>query len=109
MSTTDTFNGWTNYETWVCNLWINNTQDSQEYWQVQAREACKNPVENQYLEEHPRMVHALTNTLRDHFEKQAETWMPSQYSFFSDILREGLYQINWYEIASYMIDNLEEN
>ena len=31
-----TYNGWTNRNTWAVNLWIDNEQWSQEYWQEEA-------------------------------------------------------------------------
>jgi hypothetical protein len=31
------YNGWTNYETWVVNLWIDNEQGSLEFFREQAK------------------------------------------------------------------------
>lgn len=35
---TETYNGWTNYETWVVNLWLGNDEGSDRYWREQAQE-----------------------------------------------------------------------
>ena len=32
------YNGWTNYETWVVNLWIDNEQGSQDFIRETAKE-----------------------------------------------------------------------
>ena len=33
------YNGWYNYETWMVNLWMDNTQQSHEAWRIIARES----------------------------------------------------------------------
>lgn len=35
------YNGWTNFETWNVNLWLDNEQSSQEYWQEQTVNALE--------------------------------------------------------------------
>ncbi len=33
------YNGWYNYETWMVNMWMDNTQQSHEAWRQIARES----------------------------------------------------------------------
>lgn len=33
------YNGWTNYETWLVNLWLDNCEGSQAYWSEVAQES----------------------------------------------------------------------
>jgi hypothetical protein len=41
MSEDKRYNGWANYETWAVNLWIDNCQGTQEYWNERAQEALQ--------------------------------------------------------------------
>ena len=40
------YNGWYNYETWLCNLWMDNDQAEHEYWREVARESIEADEEN---------------------------------------------------------------
>lgn len=111
MSTTQekqTYNGWTNYETWCCKLWMDNDQGSQEYWAENAREAQAHYVKNQYMTEDQRIVGALVNMLKADFEEQAEDWMRDKASFFADLMNASLSQVNWKEIAEALIDEQQD-
>jgi hypothetical protein len=35
----ETYNGWTNYETFCVHLWLSNEEPSWRHWQAVAREA----------------------------------------------------------------------
>ncbi len=35
------YNGWYNYETWMVNMWMDNTQESHETWRAIARESIE--------------------------------------------------------------------
>lgn len=106
MSTDTTYNGWTNYETWNCKLWIDNEQGTQEYWRERAKEV--EPIENEYMDEPRRKVHALADELKEEFEEQAEEWMKDQASFFADIFNAALNRVNWIEIAESLLDDVED-
>lgn len=117
MTKDTTYNGYTNYETWNCALWIDNDQGSQEYWLEQAKfldseagyEAHKGRYMGAFDDKPDRLaVNALAEQLKEHFEEQAETWMHDQASFFADIFNAALGEVNWHEIAAGMMDTAKE-
>ena len=62
---TEKYNGWTNYETWNCKLWMDNNEGDQDYWKDQAREAKEHPIENEYMTLDRRIVHALADNIKN--------------------------------------------
>lgn len=106
MSTDTTYNGWTNYETWNCKLWIDNEQPTQEYWRERAKEV--EPIENEYMDEPRRKVHALADELKESFEEEAEVHFGSMIGFLVDITNAALNRVNWIEIAESLLDDVEE-
>ena len=104
---TERYNGWTNYETWNCKLWMDNDEGSQAYWRLVARWAQANPSENEYMTLDRRIVHALADNMQAQFEERAEAWMGNQTSFFADIFNAGLSRVNWLEIAESLIEEID--
>lgn len=101
------YNGYTNYETWNYCLWMDNEPGEAEYCRELAREAKEHPVENQYMTLDRRIVHALKDSLKAHYEEQAEAWMPDQSSHFADMLNSAMGSINWYEVAENLLEDLD--
>ena len=91
-------NGWTNYETWAVNLWMDNEKGQQDYWIEEVQMALKqdNPV-----------MH-FADRLKDEHEEAAD-YMLKQAHYetgpLSDLLNGALSEVNWREIAQFWIDN----
>ena len=96
------YNGWTNYETWCFNLWIDNNQGSQEYWQEQAIEAYDNADADHFSKE-ANASFILRESLKDTFENDAPDLGACVWS---DLLNAALSEVNWQEIAEAMIENV---
>jgi len=99
MSTTNnnTYNGWTNYETWNWMIWIDNDQGLQEYWNDQAKAV---------LTESDSFNDAV-DTLSDHLKSDADEQLSEtglSYSPMADLLNASLSSINYYEIANSLIE-----
>jgi hypothetical protein len=88
----DNYNGWTNYETWVTALWIDNDQSSYNYRRFLAEQ-----VRKEHKEERDR-VNCLASSLSDWIEEMNP--LAGQANLFCDLLNAALAEVDWYEIAS---------
>ena len=72
------FNGWTNKETWLANMWLS------EYFQQEVedgQEICATHVKD-----------TINNMLAD---------APEMWGLFSDLLNDAIAEVNCHEIASH--------
>lgn len=107
--TDTTYNGWTNYETWACALWIDNEQGAQDAYIERAQEVIKHPTyKNEFMKLDRRIVHELAEVFKAECEEAAEQWMGGQASFFADIFNAALSEVNWFEIAEHYIELANE-
>lgn len=89
------YNGYTNYETWLVMLWIDNEQSSHEYWLDMAK-SIDDSVQ-------------LARAMQDHFEECRENVLNEHVSlFFSDMLNAAFSHVNWMELSEYIIENARE-
>lgn len=90
------YNGWTNYETWLVKLWMDNEQGSYEYWQG---------VAEQHFQEHgSKEVHLLMG----HLKEQHEEALPKVSGFVADLLNAAMSEVNWHEIANSLLQDAKE-
>jgi len=97
------YNGWTNYETWAVNLWIDNDQGTQEFWREQAERARTNAVGTQYRTRDRIASDNLAATLRESHESDA----PESEGVFGDLISAALGSVNWREIADALLEDLD--
>ncbi len=100
------YNGWSNYETWVVNLWIDNEESSQSHWRDMAAEAYANALPGSYDWEtrYEQAVHVLSLWLKSAHEENNPTQGSDVYA---DLLNSAMCEVNWYEIAEHMIDDVK--
>ncbi len=103
------YNGWTNYETWNCKLWMDNSQGDQEYWSEQAQDAYKYARADQYFTQEEKAVLNLSMTLEEYFDENMEEQGIQVSGFYQDILNSSLREINWHEIAKSLIKDVEKD
>jgi hypothetical protein len=87
----ETYNGWTNYETWNVKLWIDNDEKKSKAW----RDAAIRHGDKPWF---------LAKILQAEITMKSPNLGPSMYS---DILNAGLSVVNWREIAESLIEGLE--
>ena len=103
------YNGWTNYETWLVNLWIDNEEGAQRYWRYEAQDAYEHPISNQFIASRlDRVRITLADRLKDQFQEQASD-LVGVTCVWADLLGAALLAVNWREIAEHMIADLEES
>lgn len=86
---TESYNGWTNWETWNCALWMDQDAD---YW----LEELKNH----------RNVTSLAEAIKSSFEDMADEYY-SCPGFLADLVNAGLREVNWTEIAEHFFNDDE--
>ena len=96
---TDTkFNGWTNQQTWLVNLWITNDQYNCDYWHETAAELLADNEENS------EAVFELANQLEGHFDEMLDetdnVHTDSVPGLFRDFLTTSLDLVDWRELAA---------
>lgn len=103
--TDTTYNGWTNYETWAVNLWLDNDQGSQEYWREIAEEIYRDSAPRNSLTRRDVATYDLADRLKSEVADNAPDLGASLYS---DLLGAALSEANYDEIARHMIDDVAD-
>jgi hypothetical protein len=83
------YNGWTNYETWLVNLWLG------EDFRIYAEEQPDSFACDQYK---------LSQALKDYTEETVQMDTGSvEGGLTVDLLNAALSAVNWYEIAGHYV------
>lgn len=98
MAEDNTYNGWTNYETWNINVWILDDEGMCHHW-LEMAGSC--------LEDEGAPVDAA-HALAKHIEQWHEEARPVLFGPFNDMLRAALQEVNWFEIAEHFVKDATE-
>ena len=94
---TERYNGWTNYETWVANLWLD--QDS-GYWHEHAQD-----IAVQKDHDKDEATYEMARVMESYYDEFA----PATEGMYADLLSASMSRINWYEIAGHYVDEVLED
>ena len=75
------YNGWTNWETWNLNNWINNDEDSYKFWRGQAEEMDAQTLADALQQAHDEPLDDMAN------------------GWHRDVIGQALSRVNWLEVA----------
>jgi len=96
MMESDTYNGWTNWETWIVNVWMDNNQNLYEHYLDVTREKISTDKQSAALK--------LSAILRENFDE----WAPEIEGLYLDLLSGAMREVNWREIALHLVERVEE-
>jgi hypothetical protein len=99
---TETYNGWTNRETWLTALWLGN--DEASYWDIRRLAAAAHDEDEDAVDLAPR--------IESYVSELAELTCPGVMegaSFVVDLFSTALARVDWEEIARGELESLDES
>ena len=104
MTISTTYNGWTNYETWLVALWLDNEQQSADYWRQEA-------IEQDGSDARPYGPGSYSDAavgLAEALQENTEALLEDVHGLAADLMRAALSQVEWREIATNLLDSVAE-
>lgn len=105
-----TYQGWTNYETWAVALWLDNEESSYNYW-TEAAEAAWSESEfggNRFIRDREgRALAILSDRLKAELDDDAE--IPELRGFYADLLNAALGEVDWHSLAEHYLSNVDKD
>ena len=95
-------NGWSNYETWVVDLWMDNDGSADNFRELAAqsvRDASGEPCPD------GSAIRAMADALKEQHEEYMQD-VCTVPGVFGDLLNGAMSEVNWSEIARYYIDEV---
>ena len=97
------YNGWTNWETWCVNLWLDNDEYLSGEFAEWAREELESAIEDDEDDPRPSAAYSLGERIKDYVEEI----QPEVTGMFADLLTSALQAVNWKEIAEHYIRDVD--
>ena len=100
------YNGWTNYETWVTALWIDNEYETYKEAVRMGADAAKNAKDDENVKSGIwTECEAAKFRLADQLKDQIEDRNPliDQANVYTDILGANLQEVDWHEVAAHYL------
>ena len=91
------YNGWTNYATWLCNLWFENFDFTEE-----VEEGRYNGMHNAEI----RVM--VSNYIQEYVEEFVDNETCQCNGFISDLIRSSMNDIDYIDIADHYMDDIIE-
>lgn len=90
------YNGWSNYETWLCNMWFNDF-DFTDMMDMFGN--CKDNCD---------VLDIIQNYIKEHVEEYVEYSLSpgDQHGFMHDMLNAAVSEIDFRDIAEHYVDDV---
>lgn len=100
-----TCNGWTNYQTWVVNLWLDNDGMSSEIedW---ASEEMQAAIDADKTDIRADAMYALAQRIESWVDELQDLSEHKPSGMFADLLGHALGMVDWHEIAKHYTDEI---
>lgn len=109
MSNDKTYNGWTNYETWLVNLWWSDCEATCDMMDDYAKEAIQEALEEGEGEDTSEVkqsaTYKLSKLMEQHLDDYLEECSIPESSLVTDFVNAAIREVNFYEIAQHYIYN----
>jgi len=93
---TQKYCGWSNYETWLCNMWFNDFDFTN---MMEMFDKCEDNCD---------VLEIIENYIKEHVEEYVEYSLSpgDQYGFIHDMLNAAISEIDWRDIAEHYVDDV---
>lgn len=98
------YNGWTNYETWACKLWMDNDAGLYRYWGGAAQDAYDGAEACGTFSREENAASDLAEKIKEEIEGGAD----QAEGLYSDLLSAAISEINFHEIAASLIEDVDK-
>jgi hypothetical protein len=88
------YNGWTNYETWLCNMWFDNFDFTD---MMDMFDNCEAQCD---------VLDIIEDYIKEHVEEYVEYSLPHGDGFMHDMLNAAISEIDWRDIAEHYVDDV---
>ena len=97
ITNTTKYNGWTNYETWVCNLWFDNFEFSE---MLDMFDGCEDKGD---------ILNNIEDYIKNYVEEYVECTTPNGTNgFIQDMLNSAIQEIDYRDIAEHYVDDVAD-
>lgn len=105
-----TYNGYSNYETWAVQLWIDNSESPSAYWRRLAEEIYNHQaIEGSHFSKAEDAACILAEKLRDSYNSKMEIVLSEANvtgTVWADLLNASVCAVNFGEIAKNLIESV---
>ena len=104
------YNGYSNYETWAVQLWIDNSESSSAFWRRLAEEVYNHQASEQaHFSKVEDAAYILTEKLRDSYNNGMEVLLSdgnATGTIWADLLNASVCAVNFGEIAKNLMESV---
>jgi len=95
---TQKYNGWTNYATWLCNLWFDDFDFSDDIEDLS--DDCDSKME---------LLPLIENIIELYVEAYMDSAIDEQHGFVSDLIQCAYENIDFRDIAEHYVDDVMDD